>query len=533
MQPVVNYGALKAGAETSQVIRDAARSIDLESATAVVRLTGEQPLADDEFASVEDGAALNGVFTLLAVLVILWLALRSKRMIGSVLVTLFVGLVVTAALGLAMVGSLNMISVAFMVLFVGLGVDFSIQYGVKYREELPRSAHRPRADRRRALDGHAARAGHRGRRGELLLVHPHRLSRRVRLGLIAGVGMFVALLTTITLLPALLRLFAPPGESKTPGFPWLAPVDDYLDRHRKPILIGTLVVVIGALPLLAFLRFDFNPLHLKDPNSESMATLLALKDSPEAAVNDVTLLAPSLAQADAAAKRLDALPEVGRTTTLSTFIPADQPAKRAAIAAAASDLLPALTQPPAPPATDAQRVAALKRVSDLLSYAAEDHPGAAAAQHLSASLAKLAAADAATRDRAERAFSDTLRIALNQLASLLQPQDVTRESLPPQIVRDWVAPDGHALVQISPKVPKGVDPGDDTMLRRFAKAVKAAEPGTTGGPISILHSADTIINAFLHAALWSIISITVLLWSRCAASATCCARWCRCSCRAS
>ena len=189
--------------------------------------------------------------------------------------------------------------------------------------------------------------------------------------------MFVALLTTITLLPALLRLFAPPGESKTPGFPWLAPVDDYLDRHRKPILIGTLVVVIGALPLLAFLRFDFNPLHLKDPNSESMATLLALKDSPEAAVNDVTLLAPSLAQADAAAKRLDALPEVGRTTTLSTFIPADQPAKRAAIAAAASDLLPALTQPPAPPATDAQRVAALKRVSDLLSYAAEDHPGRA------------------------------------------------------------------------------------------------------------------------------------------------------------
>ncbi|MGC3024366.1 MMPL family transporter, partial [Burkholderia sp. DN3021] len=177
-------------------------------------------------------------------------------------------------------------------------------------------------------------------------------------------------------------------------------------------------------------------------------------------------------------------------------------------------LLPALTQPAAPPATDAQRVAALKRVSDLLGYAAEDHPGpgAAAAQHLSASLAKLAAADSATRDRAERAFSDTLRIALNQLAALLQPQDITRASLPPPLVRDWVAPDGHALVQISPKVPKGVDPNDDTMLRRFAQTVKAAEPGATGGPISILHSADTIINAFLHAGLWSIISITILLW---------------------
>ncbi|MCL4650045.1 MMPL family transporter [Burkholderia multivorans] len=516
VQPVVNYGALKAGAQTSDVIRETARALDLEKRYgAVVRLTGEQPLADDEFSSVEDGAALNGVVTLLVVFVILWLALRSKRMIASVLVTLFVGLVVTAALGLAMVGSLNMISVAFMVLFVGLGVDFSIQYGVKYREERFRDE---RIDH--ALIGAAHSMGMplalatTAVAASFFSFIPTAYRGVSELGLIAGVGMFVALLTTLTLLPALLRLFAPPGESKTPGFPWLAPVDDYLDRHRKPILIGTLAVVIGALPLLAFLHFDFNPLHLKDPHSESMSTLLALKDSPEAAVNDVTLLAPSLADADAAAKRLDALPEVGRTTTLSTFIPADQPEKRAAIATAASTLLPALTQPPAPPATDAQRVAALKRASDLLGYAAEDHPGpgAAAAQHLSQSLAKLAAADSATRDRAERAFADTLRIALNQLAALLQPHEITRDTLPPTLVRDWVAPDGKALVQISPKVPKGVDPNDDTMLRHFATAVKAAEPGAIGGPISILHSADTIINAFLHAALWSIISITILLW---------------------
>ncbi|WP_179402823.1 MMPL family transporter [Burkholderia guangdongensis] len=516
VQPVVNYGALKAGEQTSETIRATARALDLEHRFgAAVRLTGEQPLADEEFASVEDGAALNGAGTVLVVLAILWVALRSKRMIGSVLVTLAVGLVVTAALGLMMVGSLNMISVAFMVLFVGLGVDFAIQYGVKYREERFRD---PRIDH--ALIGAAHAMGM-----PLLLATaavaasffsflPTAYRGVSELGLIAGVGMFVALLTTMTLLPALLRLFAPPGEAKAPGFPRLAPIDDYLARHRKPILIGTLAVVIGALPLLAFLRFDFNPLHLKDPHSESMATLLALKDSPEAAVNDVTLLAPSLAAADAAAKKLDALPEVGRTTTLSTFIPDDQPDKRASIAAAASELAPALTQPAAPSATDAQRVAALKRVSDLLGYAAEDHPGpgAAAAQHLSASLAKLASADAATRERAERAFSAPLRIALGQLALLLQPQDITRDTLPPQLVRDWIAPDGQALVQISPKVPAGVDPNDDVMLRRFAKAVKAAEPSAIGGPISILHSADTIIHAFLQAAAWSILSITILLW---------------------
>jgi hopanoid biosynthesis associated RND transporter like protein HpnN len=326
--------------------------------------------------------------------------------------------------------------------------------------------------------------------------------------------MIVAYLSTMTLLPALLKLLAPPGEVSRPGFPRLTPIDDYLQANRKPILIGTLVVVAGALPLLAHLKFDFNPLHLKDPTTESMATLLSLKDSPEAAVNDVSVLEPSLAAADATAQRLAALPEVGLTTTLTTFIPADQPVKLALVERTAADLLSALKQTPAPPAPDAQRVAALKRASNLLEYAAEDYPGrgSAEAKRLSASLTRLAAADAVKRDQAENAFSSTLRLALQQLTLLLQPSPITREVLPPALVRQWVAPDGQALVQISPSVPPGVDPNDDEMLHRFADAVKKAEPKAIGGPISILHSAQVIIKAFLQAAALAVISITVLLW---------------------
>jgi len=514
--PVVNYAALRPGAEATAAIRAAAQQLELQKRFgAVVRLTGEQPLADEEFASVEDGALVNGIATLAVVLAILWLALRSKRMIVAVFVTLAVGLPITAALGLLMVGSFNMISVAFMVLFVGLGADFAIQYGVKYREERYRDE---RLDH--ALVGAAHSMG-----APLTLAAaavatsffaflPTAYRGVSELGLIAGVGMIIAYLSTMTLLPALIKLMAPPGEPARPGFVALAPIDEYLQDHRKPILIGTLIVVVGALPLLLHLHFDFNPLHLKDPNTESMATLLSLKDSPEAAVNDVSVLAPSLSAADATAARLGNLPEVGRVTTLSSLIPPDQQQKLASISEAAQSLLPALTQQPAPAASDAQRVAALKRAANQLSYAAEDHPGpgAAEARRLSTSLARLAAADPATRDRAEAAFSVPLRLALRQLTMLLQPSAITRQTLPPEMVRQWVAPDGRALVQISPRVPPGVDPGDDTMLRRFANAVKKAEPGATGGPISILHSANTIIKAFLQAAALAVVAITVLLW---------------------
>ncbi|RZF31598.1 RND transporter [Paraburkholderia sp. UYCP14C] len=516
VQPVVNYDALEPGAAASSSIRATAVSLHLEQRYgATIRLTGEQPLADEEFASVQDGAVLNGIGTFIVVLIILWLALRSGRMIAAVFITLFVGLAITAALGLMMVGALNMISVAFMVLFVGLGVDFGVQFGVKYREE------RNRDDRLSAALMHTAHSI--GVPLTLAAVAvalsffsflPTAYRGVSELGQIAGVGMFVAYFTNMTLLPALLKVFNPPGEVASPGFKQLEPVDDFLDRNRKPVLIGTLLVVIGATPLLTHLRFDFNPLHLKDPHTESMATLLSLKDSPEAAVNNVQALAPSLADADAMAARLRKLPEVGRVNTLSTFVPTDQQQKMMLIASAAQQLLPALQQQPAPQATDEVRVAALKRAANQLSLAAEDHPGpgAAEAQHLSATLQKLAAADAATRERAEVAMSDTLRIALKQLESLLQPTEITQQSLPPGITAMWIGKGGHALVDIAPKVPPGIDPNDDQMLARFAHAVKKAEPGAIGGPISILHSADTIIKAFLQAAVYALLSIAVLLW---------------------
>ncbi|QGZ63844.1 hopanoid transporter HpnN [Paraburkholderia acidisoli] len=516
VQPVLNFAALKAGANAAEAIRASAAALHLDTEYgAHIRLTGEQPLADDEFASVQEGAALNGIITAIVVLVILWLALRSGRLIGAVLVTLVVGLVVTAALGLMMIGSLNMLSVAFMVLFVGLGVDFGVQFGVKYREERFQDNRLDAAILKTArLIGLPLTLAAIAVAESFFSFMPTAYKGLSELGQIAGVGMFVAYFANMTLLPALISVFKPKGERASPGFAFLAPVDRWLAEHRKPVLIGTLVVVLGASPLLLHLRFDFNPLHLKDPHTESMATLIALKNSPVISINDVSVLAPSLAEADQIAVKLAKLPEVGRAVTLSSLIPTEQQQKLMLISSASQQLMPALTQQPSSPVTDAVRVDTLKRAANQLALAAGDHPGpgAAEAKHLSDSLMKLAAASPATRDAAERAFSLPLKLAFAQLERLLQPTEITRENLPPEMVRDWVAPNGQAIVDVAPRVPPGVDSNDDAMLARFSHAVKQAEPRAIGGPISILHSANVIILAFLQAAAWSVLLITALLW---------------------
>jgi uncharacterized membrane protein YdfJ with MMPL/SSD domain len=82
VQPVLDYASLKAGGSATELIRKTGTSLNLEAKYGVhIHLTGEQPLADDEFASVQQGAAFNGIFMFLVVLGILWLAFRSAKLV--------------------------------------------------------------------------------------------------------------------------------------------------------------------------------------------------------------------------------------------------------------------------------------------------------------------------------------------------------------------------------------------------------------------------------------------------------------------
>ena len=90
----------------------------------------------------------------------------------------------------------------------------------------------------------------------------------------------------------------------------------------------------------------------------------------------------------------------------------------------------------------------------------------------------------------------------------MQAQPVTRASLPPELVRDWVTADGRARVSIAPKDATG----DNEAMRRFARAVLAVEPDATEGPISILEAGDLVVHAFIEAGALALLSIAILLW---------------------
>jgi hopanoid biosynthesis associated RND transporter like protein HpnN len=517
---VLDYAALLPGAASSDAIRAAAADLRLaERYGAHVTLTGPVPLSDDEFASLQEGSPLVGSIPVVIVLVLLWRAVRSASLVLALCITMLGGLALTAALGLMMVGALNLISIAFAILFVGLGIDFGIQFGMRFRE----------LRRVRPGTGTALLATARALALPLTLAAaatafgflaflPTAYRGVAELGQIAGVGILcVALPACLTVLPALIRISDPPAGMLAPGYPWLAGIDHALQTHRKTVLAVTLALVLAGIPLLWRLEFDFDPLHLKNPGSESMATLASLARGTDIGLDNVQVLAPSLAQATALAARLESLPEVAHALTAASLVPDGQAAKLDAIAAAATRLLPVLEQPSIAPASDPQRVAALRTAAQSLHNAALDHPGpgAAEASRLAQALGALARAGPAARDRADQALAGTLRLALDTLRLALRPEPVTLATLPAAMRRNWIAPDGRALVDVSPRRPMGptgTGLEDDGRVAHFTDAVLRIAPDAAGGPISVRHAADLIIAAFVQAALLAVVTIALLLW---------------------
>jgi hopanoid biosynthesis associated RND transporter like protein HpnN len=513
VEPVLDFTALEPGRAATDAIVQTARDLQLAAKDqATVRLTGIVPINDDGFAVLKQNAGLNIAISIAAVLAILWLALHSLRIIFAVTVSLAVGLAVTAAFGLWMVGGLNLISVAFFVLFIGLGVDFGLQFSVRYRAE-----RHDFGDLRAALRSAARKAG-----VPLTLAAvatavgfssfvPTAYRGLAELGQIAGCGMIFAFFTSITVLPALLTVLNPPGEPHPMGFAVLAPVDTFLQRYRVPVVIATLVVVVLAAPLLWFLPFDFNPLHLRDPNVGSVKTFLELRKDPETGANAIEIMTPNLSAADALAERLASLPQVSHMETLSRFVPADQDRKLALIHNAAETIEPSLHPAKVMPApTDQQNVEALRSTADNLSAVAEgaQGPGAEAARRLAGLLQKLAGAAPSVRQAVEAAVANPLRLSLDQLREELQPQQITVDTIPADLKRQWITEDGQARIQV---LPKG-DPDDTRVLRNFVKSVLTVAPNATGPAVVLYEAGNTVVRAFIAAGAFALVAIGVLLW---------------------
>jgi hopanoid biosynthesis associated RND transporter like protein HpnN len=506
VKPILDYAALEPGAASSDALRAAAKDLQLTPDNGVhIRLTGSVALNDEEFASVADGTGFATILSGVLVLVILLLALRSLRIIIPILLTLIVGLIATTAFALVTIGSLNLISVAFAVMFIGIAVDFGIQFGVRYRDQHHLEPDHSKAMKRtaRIIALPLTMAAGSTALGFFAFI-PTDYRGVSELGLIAGGGMIIAFILNITLLPALLAFSRPPAEPEAVGYQWMAPVDRFIQNHRAKVLAISLLLAVIGTGIASQVRFDFDPLNLKDPTTESVSTLFDAMKDPDFNTYTIAILRPSLKEAQELADKIQKLPEVDHVISLASFVPEDQDAKLELINDANDIFASTLTAKPVPPPSDAEVFAFFQKlISDLRALPNQPASAVRLAKALEGVVEKH---DPVFLQQLHKNFVTVMQTKLDSVKQILSAKNVTVDSITEDLRRDWVTRDGQFLVEVYPKG----NARDHKTLIAFTNAVREIAPDATGAPISIQESAHTVTSAFIYAGIYALLTIALL-----------------------
>lgn len=485
-----------------------------------VRLTGSIPIETEERETLSKGAEMAGVLSISLVCLILLLGLRSVRLVGAMLFTLIVGLIWTGAFAVFTIGSLNFISATAPVLFIGLGVDFGIQLGMRYREAFDRLGVHQEALRQAASGvGGALTLSAIAAALSFFSFLPTAYRGFAELGLIAGGGMFLALFANLTFFPALLTIFPISRTKRISSIPQSSPNNSFtlpwVLRYRRPILFLMVPLTLAAVAALPLLRFDFNALHLRDPNTEGVSTFLELLKDPGTSPYVIHLLAQNLTKADELAARLKELDVVDRALTLSKYVPEDQEEKMAIIDDMALVLDPVLTPvEPLPFPSEEEEIRAVQDFQRKL----EDQNNPLWTQKFSSSAKNLTASfdhfGASVGWNPEAIHELRKRLVgnfpqwLDRLRRLMNATPVTLETLPQALKDHYLAKDGRARVEVF-SVFNG---NDNTKLRQFARGVQEVDPRAIGSPVGIVEGGRAIIDACIQATIVAILASTVLLF---------------------
>lgn len=451
-----------------------------------VGITGEIALTHEEIQAATGGVNLAGWLSTAVLALLMIIGVRSWTIVLTTLLKLFVGVILTTAFAMATVGEFNTLSLVFIVMFFGLGVDYSLHYSLRYQESI--NEHEGVAE---ALV-HAARGV-----GDALVLcaltticgflafWPTRYGGLADLGVISAAGMFIAVLLTFTLLPAVYALVGPVRPHRV-EVPSSEAIVSRLIANRRLVIGGVWIAALLAAFFAARAHFDYSVLALRDENTESMRMLRFLQK--EGVATDYALyVVHEPGQLDVAA--LEALPMVDSVLTPEDYVPKDQDDKLYVIEELNLLLESALMPLDVAPAPDAAALReSLAGFAELLEEKGVN--GAGTWRRLSA-----------LPDESLLAWQDDvvepLQRELEWLSRALVAEPVTFDDLPPELLHRLVAPDGRHLSVITPRD----DITDVKSLGAFIDSVHTVAPTATGRPVIEKGVGEIVIDSFIQATL--------------------------------
>ncbi|WP_161966102.1 MMPL family transporter [Steroidobacter cummioxidans] len=523
LAPNLDYASVRPAHEVITTVRASVAQLQLTpNHDVTVRLTGSIAMEDEELLSTARGAGLALLGALGAVIVLLYLTLRSFALVAATLVTVLFGLLVTVTFASLAIGHLNLISLAVGVLYIGLGINYALYLCMEYRELLGHEvAQRDAMPLAACLVGAFMLVCVATTSAGFLAFVPTSFTAIADLGVITAFGMVAAVVSTLTLLPALLTMWRPRADKVQ----LVLTQEDLLSRllnwpagHGRVVLTGGALALVVGLLIAPRVIFDPDPLNLRDPRSESVATFRRLQSNPEIPTMTLSALTPNAQAAQSLVQKTQALPLVLRAMSINEFIPQQQPEKLAIIDDLALVLGPQFESGGEQPAIvaredDRESLASLMKQLDRVGQ--QSGAAGANAAALSSELQRFQEQmDAAGGTGSERLLQSlretllgTLPARLAALADSLQAEPVQLADLPRPLFVRWVSANGTYRVEIWPR--EVLDRTE--RMQQFVDQVREVAPTAVGPALISLESGHAVVAAFRMAFLYSFIAISILL----------------------
>jgi len=521
IKPILNFQEFLPAEKSLIVINQAVTdSLKDELAGVNVRLTGEVILEHEEMLTVSQGTAAAGVASMVLVCIILWIAYRSFKLMFATFFTLSMGLILSLGFAALAIGHLNMISIAFGVLFIGMGDAYSSHFCLRYLELRQRNV-----TTREAILQTLTSTG-----SSLMLCTitasiglfafiPTNYVGVSELGVIAGTSLVIALITTFTVLPAVIKIMPPnPKATYDPEKKPPAILSNWPIRYARPIRWITILLTLGALILLTRIEVDFNPINLRDPDTESVKTFKYLLASKDTSPMTLTSLGHSEEQTHKLQAEFEKLPVVEKVMTLFDFIPQNQDEKLGMIEELGLILGPGLEQFPDIQPGPANLQPLLELQKAIKAKMAQGESKGVSMEtltrlnsNLDQLLVKLQAESPEQRqidlNTLQNSFLSALPTTIKILQHNLQANTVTLASLPADIKDRWLSKDGLYRIQIYPKK----DLNDLDSLREFIVEAQTIDSHVSDLPVTYLESMNEVIRAFVQAFSVALGVITLIL----------------------
>jgi len=515
-KPISDFSNLQPARPSLDFAREVIKKIQLQDPQVSIRMTGKIALGEDEMRVLAEDTVISGAFALALVILVLFIALRSVKIVLCTLLVLIIGLILTAGFATIAVGHLNVLSVAFAILYIGLGVDFAIHICLCYRE-----CWEGRMTSEEAIQKSVKILG-----ASLFLCAlttsigffafiPTDYEGVSELGLISGGGMFVGLITSLTLLPALLKVFSIKQVPQRQASNLPCSLCSFPFKYAKPIRYCSILLAIAATFSLNYVYLDSNPVNLRDQNSESVLAFKDLLQSKYRSPFVLIGLADSLEKADALAAQVKQLPSVNKVITLNSFVAQDQEEKLEIIEDLDMILGPDLSNfnRPLDKADSRQGLLNLQAtLAQALTRPTSD-TSPELLQKLQQDIAGFIRFADATSDpetkyaQLESSLLKLLPFTMQRLSTSLLAYEFALSDIPDSINANWKSESGIYKVIIDPK--KDLNIAEN--LTEFATAVQTIDDSVTGLPVSDLAAGAVISKVFVQAFSTAFIIIFIVL----------------------